>query len=320
MTEAHQNIVVRHIAAQTRLDRRGEKRRDREWLEAQRHSPEACFCILVDQKPAIVSDHDRTNTRLRRFSPEELAGLGINVDDAYFLGAREDGGAFFMISVSPAEAACFPGGPDAITPLVDLRTLAIQSDISPEEMTLAAQARSLAAWHATHRCCGRCGARTKIRDGGWRRQCWACGQDHFPRSDPAVIMAITWQGKCLLGSEPRFPEKMYSVLAGFVEPGDDIEAAVRREVYEEVGVRVGKVGYIGSQPWPFPHSLMVGCWGEALTEELRLDPVEILDARWFTREDVDAMLRREHPDGLFVPPPLSISHTLIRAFAEGKLE
>jgi hypothetical protein len=116
MTEAHQDIVIRHIAAQTRLDRRGEKRRDREWLEAQRHSPDACFCILVDQKPAIVSDPDRTNTRLRRFSPEELAGLGINVDDAYFLGARENGGAFFMISVSPAEAAGFPGGPDAITP------------------------------------------------------------------------------------------------------------------------------------------------------------------------------------------------------------
>jgi NAD+ diphosphatase len=132
-------------------------------------------------------------------------------------------------------------------------------------------------------------------------------------------MAITWQDKCLLGSEPRFPEKMYSVLAGFVEPGDDIETAVRREIFEEVGVRVGKVGYIGSQPWPFPHSLMVGCWGEALNEELTLDPVEILDARWFTSEDVGAMLRREHPDGLFVPPPLSISYTLIRAFAEGKL-
>ena len=319
MTEAHRDIVVRHIAPQTRLDRRGEKRRDRDWIAAQRHAPDACYCVLVDQKPAVVSDPDRTNTRLRRFRPEELVELGINVDDAYFLGQQENGAAFFMVSVSAGDAACFPAGPDAIAPLVDLRTLAIQSDIAPEELTLVAQARSLAAWHATHRCCGRCGGRTQIRDGGWRRQCWACGQDHFPRSDPAVIMAVTWQGKCLLGSEPRFPENMYSVLAGFVEPGDDIETAVRREIFEEVGVRVGKVGYIGSQPWPFPHSLMVGCWGEALNEELTLDPVEILDARWFTRDEVVAMLNREHPEGLFVPPPISISYTLIRAFADGKL-
>ena len=122
-----------------------------------------------------------------------------------------------------------------------------------------------------------------------------------------------------MGHEPRFIENMYSVLAGFVEPGDDIETAVRREIMEEAGVAVGRVDYVASQPWPFPHSLMIGCWGEALSDQLNLDPFELPEARWFGREEVRQMLERTHPLGHFVPPPLSISHTLIRAFAEGAL-
>jgi NAD+ diphosphatase len=312
-------IAIRHIAAQTGLNRMGEKRRDEDWIIERRGADDTCFHVLVDQKPAVHSNPDRTNTTLRRFSRDDLAGFGIRADDAYFLGMHPDGSACFVVSASQADAVHFTGGPDAIAPLVDMRTLAVQSDIAPDELTIIAQGRSLAAWHATHRCCGRCGGRTISRDGGWRRECWACGQNHFPRSDPAVIMLITHEGRCLLGSEPRFPDNMYSVLAGFVEPGDDIETAVRREIMEEVGVRVGRVDYIGSQPWPFPHSLMVGCWGEALSAELTLDPVEIKDARWFSREDVHQMMHRQHPEGLFVPPPISISHTLIRAFVEGKL-
>ncbi len=312
-------IDIRHIAAQSRLNRVGEKRRDDAWLDEQRISPQARYHVLLDLKLAVLSDDDRTNTRLREFSAKDLEALGIRTEEAFFLGSQDDGAPILAVALSQADAAGIPDGADRFAPLVDLRTLANQSDMPPEQLTLAAQARSLACWHATHRCCGRCGARTDIRDGGWRRECWACGQNHFPRSDPAVIMLITSDDKCLLGNEPRFPEKMYSVLAGFVEPGDDIENAVRREIMEEVGVRVGRVDYVGSQPWPFPHSLMVGCWGEALTTELTLDPVEIVDARWFARETVREMIGHRHPEGLFVPPPLSISHTLIRAFADGKL-
>jgi NAD+ diphosphatase len=312
-------IEIHHIAPQTSLGRVGEKRRDTAWIEARRNSPEARFFMLVDQKPAIRSEADRTNTRLRRFASGDLVALGVDASEACFLGLDEAGAPAFMISISQADAMRLAGGETALAPLVDLRTLAIQSDIPPDELTLAAQARSLAAWHATHKCCGRCGGRTRPRDGGWRRECWACGQNHFPRSDPAVIMAVTHQDRCLLAHEPRFMENMYSVLAGFVEPGDDIETAVRREIMEEVGVRVGRVDYVGSQPWPFPHSLMIGCRGEALNDDLTLDPVEIVDARWFSRDEVRAMMERRHPEGLFVPPPISISHTLIRAFAEGKL-
>jgi NAD+ diphosphatase len=318
MTE-RPRIEFRHIAAQATLNRMGEKRRDDAWVDEVRRSPEACFLLLFDLKIAIRSDNDRANTRLRDFTRDELGALGIATEGAVFLGTRDGAAPVLAVALSAAEAASLPGGPDTVAPLVELRALAIQSDIPPEQLSLAAQARSLAAWHATNRCCGKCGARTESRDGGWRRQCWACGQNHFPKSDPAVIMLISHDGKCLLAHEPRFPENMYSVLAGFVEPGDDIETAVRREIMEEVGVRVGRVDYVGSQPWPFPHSLMIGCWGEGLNADLTLDPVEIVDARWFSREDIRQMMDRRHPEGLMVPPEISISHTLVRAFAEGKL-
>jgi NAD+ diphosphatase len=312
-------IAMHHIAAQTGMDRMSEKRRDEAWLAARRISPEARYMLLIDLKFAIASDADRTNTRLRMVTARDLAGMPVDLAEAYFLGVGDDGAPVFALALSPLDATRLPGGGEAFAPLVDLRTLALSADTPGHELSLAAQARALAGWHVTQRCCGRCGGRTEPRDGGWRRDCWACGQQHFPRSDPAVIMLVTRDGQCLLGHEPRFPENMYSVLAGFVEPGDDIETAVRREIMEEAGVPIGRVDYVASQPWPFPHSLMIGCWAEALNADLTLDPVEIVDARWFSREDVRQMLERRHPSGLFVPPPLSISHTLIRAFADGAL-
>ena len=122
-----------------------------------------------------------------------------------------------------------------------------------------------------------------------------------------------------MGHEHRFPEKMYSTLAGFVEAGDDIEHAVRREIEEEAGIDVGEVRYVASQPWPFPHSLMIGCWGEALGDAITLDETEIADARWFGRDEAAAMLALAHPHGLFVPPAISMAHTLIRGFVDGVL-
>ena len=312
-------ISMHHIASQTVLDRMGEKRRHRGWIDAQRASQAARFYLIIDLKFAITSRKDRTDTHIRTFSAGDLGAAKINTSGAFFLGIRDDGAPVFAVALSQADAVAARGGADAFAPLVDLRSLATQTDIPAAELTIAAQARSLAAWHPTQRCCGRCGGRTLPRDGGWRRDCWACGQMHFPRADPAVIMLITHGEQCLLGHEPRFLDNMYSVLAGFVEPGDDIENAVRREIMEEVGVRVGRVEYVASQPWPFPHSLMIGCRGEALNSDLTLNSMEVPEARWFGRDEVRQMLDRTHPQGLFVPPPLSISHTLIRAFADGTL-
>ena len=176
-----------------------------------------------------------------------------------------------------------PGAIEKLRPIVDLRSLAMQGIMSPEELSLCGQARALAQWHENARCCGHCGGTTLVKDGGWRRKCWACGLEWFPRTDPVVIMLITDGERCLLAHEHRYGDKMYSTLAGFIEPGEDIEHAVRREVLEETNIKVGEVKYHSSQPWPFPHSLMLGCIGQAETTDITIDSGEIAEARWFSR-------------------------------------
>lgn len=148
----------------------------------------------------------------------------------------------------------------------------------------AAMSVGVFAWHRSHGFCARCGQETDISHGGWQRTCPACGTHHFPRTDPVVIMLVTHGNDILVGRSPHWPEGMYSLLAGFMEPGETIEAAVRREVLEETSVRVGDVGYLASQPWPFPSSLMIGCWGKATSTKIVVDPVEIEDAFWISRD------------------------------------
>lgn len=313
------DIVMRHIRPQLTLNRMGERRGDAAWLDGLKASAEARFILLADLKLAVLSNAERTETRLRFFSKAELDAAGLDIGEACFLGMADGSLPIFACAITAARTPHMTEPAERFAPLVDLRTLALQGSVPPDEIALAGQARALAYWHGTQRCCGRCGARTAISEGGWRRDCRACGQMHFSRSDPAVIMAITHDGRCLLGHEHRFPEKLYSVLAGFVEPGDDIETAVRRETMEEAGIAVGAVHYIASQPWPFPHSLMIACWGEALHDKITLDLKELPEARWVGREEITAMLEARHPLGHLVPPPLSVAHTLIRAFAEGKI-
>ncbi len=144
-------------------------------------------------------------------------------------------------------------------PIVDLRSLALQGALSAEDLSLLAQAKSLADWNETHRFCGKCGSVPAPVDGGWKRICMSCGREAFPRIDPVVIMLVTDGARCVLARETRFPPGMYSAIAGFIEPGDDLEHAVRRETKEEIGLDVEEVRYELSQPWPFPHSLMLGC-------------------------------------------------------------
>ena len=160
----------------------------------------------------------------------------------------------------------------------------IMSRLDSRNAELAAMARAVMGWHQTHGFCARCGENTQIAMGGWQRDCAVCGTHHFPRTDPVVIMLITHGNSILLGRSPGWPEGMFSLLAGFVEPGETIEAAVRREVFEESGVRVGPVSYLASQPWPFPASLMIGCRGQALTDAITIDPEELETAQWVSRE------------------------------------
>ena len=167
--------------------------------------------------------------------------------------------------------------------------------LSPRNGELAATARAMLQWHDSHRFCAKCGAPSASVTGGWQRNCPSCHAPHFPRTDPVVIMLITHGNRALLGRSPPWPQGMYSCLAGFVEPGETIEAAVRREVFEETGVRVGAVQYVASQPWPFPSSLMIGCRGVALSEAITLDPNELEDALWVTREEGVSILAGQHP-------------------------
>jgi NAD+ diphosphatase len=194
----------------------------------------------------------------------------------------------------------------------------VQGQLEPEDLSIAGAAKALAEWHLNCRCCGHCGSSTDIKDGGWRRRCFACGKEFFPRTDPVVIMLVTHGDKCLLSHEPRFKSigpRMFSTLAGFLEPGEDIEHAVRREVREEVGIEIGAVRYQESQPWPFPHSLMIGCRAEALTDRLSLDPVEIEEAFWASRDEVRQALEGRHPNGVTLPGKHAIARKLLSAFA-----
>ena len=191
-------------------------------------------------------------------------------------------------------------------------------DLTPLDAELAATARALTAWHATHRFCARCGAPTAPSQAGWQRDCPSCGAHHFPRTDPVVIMLVTDGEQVLLGRSPVWPERMFSLLAGFVEPGETVEAAARREVFEEVGVRIGEVGYLGSQPWPFPASLMIGVHARATSRDLAIDATEIEDALWVTREEMAAVFADRHPR---IRPPRegAIAGFLLRAWLADRL-
>lgn len=170
----------------------------------------------------------------------------------------------------------------------DLR--AIMADLAPADAGDAATAKGVIEWHRTHTHCARCGARTAMEDGGWRRGCPACLAKHFPRTDPVVIMLVLHGDRVLLGRQAAWPERMYSLLAGFMEPGETVEEAVRRETAEEAGIPVGRVAYVCSQPWPFPSSLMLGCVGEALSDTIARDDAELQDALWAPRAEVAAAL------------------------------
>lgn len=220
-------------------------------------------------------------------------------DAAIFLGLAADGVPLF------AEQA-----PESAT-LAPLRGLMLSGALPHEELTLLAQARSLVHWHETHGFCAKCGAQSEMKDGGYRRHCNTCNADHFPRTDPVVIITVTWNGHVLLGRQSSWAPGMYSALAGFMEPGETIENAARREVWEEAGIRVGRVAYVQSQPWPFPSSIMIGLTGEADTHDIRVDHHELEDARWFSFAEAQQMVERTHPQGLTATHPYAIAHHLL---------
>ena len=221
--------------------------------------------------------------------------------DFVFLGEDDRGQPWFAFAAKTE---------DEMQPL---RPLMMSHVVSEEKLSILAQARSLLHWHERHGFCAACGHKTEMSDAGYRRHCPSCLADHFPRTDPVVIMAVRHDRKLLLGRQKSWAPGMYSAIAGFMEPGETIEQAVGREVKEETGILVGKVHYIATQPWPFPASLMIGCVAEAASEEISLDDHELEAARWFDFADVGLMLEHKHPEGIHASHPWAIAYTVISA-------
>lgn len=291
------------------LDRKANQREDEAFVGALRTSPAARCLVLSGEIPALKSDGDGTHDAL--FTFEEAKALGT-AQFSVFLGCHGDRGLF----ASLIEAASHDNAQErGDLSFIDLRTIATQGLVAPDIVGALSQAKSLLYWHKHNGFCANCGEPTRTSVGGSRRECDNCNRHHFPRLEPVVIMLVTDGDRCLLGRQARFPPGVYSCLAGFAEIGETLEDAVRREVMEEAGLRIGRVDYLASQPWPFPSSLMIGCTAQAETTDIVIDRIELEDARWFTREDAQLMLSKTHPDGFACPPKLAIANLLVRNWA-----
>jgi NAD+ diphosphatase len=293
----------------SRMDRASDRRTDSEFVGSLLRDTKS-RAVVISGERVILRKSGETFDPL--FTFEEIRVLGVEPEPV-FLGL-EEGGARFGFAIPSETADQLKNSGELL--VIDLRSIVVQGLLAQDHLQPIAIAKALLTWHAKHRFCANCGAPTQTTEAGWRRDCGSCGSQHFPRTDPCVIMLAIDGDRCLLARSARFPPGMWSCLAGFVEPGETLEDAVRRETREEAGVEVGRVVYFASQPWPFPMSIMIGCHAEATRTELRVDPNEIEDARWISRKDAALMLDRKHPEGLATPPPAAIAHHIIRAYVE----
>ncbi|WP_425080271.1 NAD(+) diphosphatase [Ruegeria denitrificans] len=290
------------------LNRAAHLRGDSEKLSEMARNP-AARCILLWRGKLLVVGAALDQLALTQMThPLVSDGPGGVIEAPVFLGLSAEGAPLFAADISAwaAEGLDLTGlgefvdrseqqHPDLPQGHVFAELRRIMARLSPRDAELAASAKAVVGWHETHRFCARCGAASNVSQGGWQRSCPSCGGQHFPRTDPVVIMLITHGDSVLMGRSPGWPEGMFSLLAGFVEPGETLEAAVRREVMEEAGVPVGAVAYLSSQPWPFPASLMFGCAGEALSRDIVIDPVEIEEAMWVSKSEMMQAFAGEHP-------------------------
>jgi len=292
-----------NVYSSSPLDRIATRREDHEWIERQLRDPESLF-VPVWRNRNLVAGMEAGAPEAVYLSGETAARLRMSDGPWAFLGLLDDK-AVFAIDISVAEDPV-PLLPESIGAFVDLRS--VGWGVPKPEASVLAHARGLMHWRARHRFCGVCGGVCTIKSSGHMMLCTACEAQHFPRTDPAVIMLVHRGDKALLGHSTRFPRAtMYSTLAGFVEPGETLEEAVRREVLEEVGVTCGEVHYHSSQPWPFPGNIMLGFYAEGLTEDITIDPEELKDARWFSRDQ----MRDSDRHGFQLPRVDSIARRLI---------
>jgi NAD+ diphosphatase len=285
------------------LDRAGKRRSDPAWLAEALHNPQTRIALFHQRKPLVADTPE--GLKIAWISPQ--AATPGDVGALLFLGVDAQGGAVFAQEIGEPHAVA------ALGVFEDLRKAGLS--LAADELAILGTAKAVFEWHARHGFCANCGAATAIVEAGWRRDCAACDAQHFPRVDPVVIMAPIYQGRCLLARQSRFPPRMISALAGFVEPGETIASAVARETLEEAGLKTTDVRVCFTQPWPFPSSLMVGALCTVESEALNIDLDELEFARWFTREEVARLLAGAHPE-FFAPPPFAIAHQLLKLWLE----
>lgn len=313
--------------ADNRLDRLDGLRDDPDRQAALLALPSTRFLAFCRDKPLLRQNGLQfsasfTLQEVQALGPRrELVMLGALGERACFAAQIDDGAALLRElkdegPLGQTLELVMPNRPDLI--FGDLRSLALDQTLPAEEVGLLGCAKSLLYWHARHRFCSACGAPSRQNASGWRRDCESCKAMHFPRTDPVVIMLAVRGDFCLLGRQPRFPKGMYSALAGFLEPGETIEDAVRREILEESGVRLGQVAYFASQPWPFPSSIMIGCVAQAISEDIQIDATELEDCRWFSRAELRSMFEARHVENYGVPQKIAIAHLLMRAWMDGE--
>jgi len=298
-----------NVLAEPAVDRRSERRGDADWLARRLADPSSQLTAVWRERSLVFDAHTGDRGPVPgTVATVEAAGLVDGAEDVVFLGEAE-GVAYFSVDLSEREDPLV-GPLRGAGRFVELRQ--VGAAMSGRGANLLAYARAMATWHRRHRFCGQCGAATESRNAGHLRVCTACGIEHFPRTDPAVIMLVHTEagdgGSCLLGRQASWPSGMFSALAGFVEPGESLESAVAREVREETGIAVDTVRYHSSQPWPFPTSIMLGFYATSPGGDVQVDTEELEQAVWATRAELEYALRVRE---VRLPPPFSIARRLI---------
>jgi NAD+ diphosphatase len=279
-----------------RLDRADALRANDEQLAAARADPRARVLGLNGLEPLIGGDGGLLWKPMHEAAAaNELVLLGMDGEEPRFAELRLE---------------------EADTVNRSMAVMQVLARLPAADAALYGGARSVIDWHYRHLFCARCGAGTTLFRAGWGRKCARCSTEHFPRVDPVVIMLAEFGGRVLLGRQPMFPPKFFSALAGFVEPGESLEEAVRRELFEEAGIRTGAVRYVVSQPWPFPSSLMIGCVAESLDDAITLDTTELQDAMWVDRAAIEAALAGDPTAPFVPPPPVALANSLLRAWLD----
>lgn len=294
------------------LDRSSDKRTDDAWIQSQRRAGSSLILPLWRLEPFLLGAEGAADPRLGLVRPEIAEGLAEAQAPCVFLGLDGER-AVFALDISAAKDPAKQGPLAGLGHFRDARAAA--QLVSAGEAAIIAQAKAMIDWHQRHGFCPRCGAPTALVDAGYRRLCGKCDSEHFPRVDPVVIMLATEGNACLVGRNQRYAANRFSALAGFMEPGETIEEAVRRELMEEASLSVGEITYYATQPWPFPSTLMIGCFAKALSREVTPDGKELAELRWLERGLARDLIAGKQVDGIGLPPPIAIAHHLIRTWA-----